>query len=217
MSYDSSVPASGQTLGGTRLQIQTNFADIATNFAINHEAFNDTGEGKHKFLQMPVQGSAPAVAASENGVYVKDDTGGVAQLFVRGEGTGSEYQLTHLANGVDAAIATCATNTEYSAGPPSLKGGWTFLAGSSASGSMLMQYGSVTNVAMKGTATTVTFPRAFGSAPYSICVTMEKSGNSPTADNIYVKNGTITASQFQIVSSDSSARIGYWYAIGTSI
>lgn len=212
MTYTPDIPQSGETLGGTRARINDNFQQIDTVVAVNHVAFNLSGEGKHKFLQMPVQSSAPSAASSEIAVYVKDDSSNVAQLFLRGEATGSEYQLTHLASGVDAEIATFGTNTEYDAGPPSLKGGWTFLPGTTA---MLMQYGSVTSLSTtSGNPTTVTFSRAFSAAPFSINISFEKGGNSPTTDNAYIKNGTITTTQFEIVTTDSSQRIGYWMAIG---
>jgi hypothetical protein len=93
MGFTPNIPASGQSLGATRDLIRNNFSTIDTTLAVNHIAMNASGQGKHKFLQMPVQGSAPATAASEIGLYSKDDVGGVARLFFRGESNGIEYQM----------------------------------------------------------------------------------------------------------------------------
>ena len=71
MTYTTDIPQSGDTLGGTRDRIRTNFEEIATVMAENHVAFNNADEGKHKFLQMPVQASAPATGASEAAFYVQ--------------------------------------------------------------------------------------------------------------------------------------------------
>lgn len=62
MSYTSNIPLSGESLGSTRDRINQNFQQIDTVLAVNHVPFNDAGEGKHKFLQMPEQASAPTTA-----------------------------------------------------------------------------------------------------------------------------------------------------------
>ena len=72
MTYNNNVPQSGQTLGNTRSPINTNFSLIASVEAVNHVAFNSSGAGKHKFLQMPEQGvapsGAPTTAVNEGGL-----------------------------------------------------------------------------------------------------------------------------------------------------
>ena len=106
MSYNNNVPQAGQTLGNTRQPINTNFALIDTVEAVNHVGFNLTGAGKHKFLQMPDQASAPTTAANEGGLYVKAVTGS-SELFYRKESNGTEIQLT----GVGGSIPTILTGS----------------------------------------------------------------------------------------------------------
>ena len=127
MSYTPSVPNSGDSLGSTRVAINTNFQQIDAVNSINHEAFNTADKGKHKFLQMPEQSSAPTTAADEGGLYTKVATNPAeTNLFFRGESDGKEYQLTR---SDQANNLTFGDDTNYDVGPPSLNGGWTFLPG----------------------------------------------------------------------------------------
>jgi hypothetical protein len=107
--YDSTVPQSGQTLGNTQSPIQTNFSIITTAQSVNHVTYDDADQGKHKFLQMPEQISAPSTAANEGALYTKVDTASVpkTQLFYRNESNGTEVQLT----GFGGSIATILTGT----------------------------------------------------------------------------------------------------------
>jgi len=49
--------------------ITENFEVLNTSNSVNHGAFNDPDQGKHKFMQMPEQGSAPSTAANEGALY----------------------------------------------------------------------------------------------------------------------------------------------------
>lgn len=180
------VPKSGQTLGGTQPLIQANFADIETDFKVNHENFNDTDAGKHKFLQMPEQGSAPATAAGEGGLYTKDANSEPC-LFYRRETNGDEVQLT-----------TSAT-------PTLAEDGYTFLPGG-----LLLQWGLETIPDF--TTTTVTFPTAFSAAPYNI-VASAKASTASEKSYGQVVNTPIAAS-FEWRNSTGTAAEVYWQAIG---
>lgn len=82
MPYNNNVPpASGGTLSGTRDPIRNNFTQIQTVSNVNHVDYDDADQGKHKFLQMPTQGSAPTTAATEGGLYVKNN-GSFDSLFL---------------------------------------------------------------------------------------------------------------------------------------
>lgn len=65
------IPNAGDKLKISQGQIQTNFSDLKNTFDVNHVALTGLGgdEGKHKFLQMPDQGAAPAVGATEYTLY----------------------------------------------------------------------------------------------------------------------------------------------------
>lgn len=198
MTYTRSIPNSGESLGGTRDRIRTNFEEIFDVVAINHTNFNELGEGKHKFLQMPIQASAPTTAASEGGFYTKT-VSGAAQAFFRSESNGSEYQMTSVS---DANIATFAVNSV--AYVDDNDGGWTFLPGG-----LILQYGRRTSPGSSGT---VTYPRAFpsGNAAFSIIVTNER--NSARSANINTAGSTSTVFNYFMETSGSTAL--NWIAIG---
>jgi hypothetical protein len=164
----------------------------------NHVAFNALGQGKHKFLQMPEQASAPITTADEGGFYTK--VAGETQLFFRGEGNGFEYQLT---KAIQASSTLFGVNTiAYVANND---GGWTFLPGG-----LLLQYGKRTTPGSSGT---ITFPVAFpsGTAPFSILtVLIANSGNLV----VTVKSSPApSATSFDYDCSSGSGGI-YWQAIG---
>jgi hypothetical protein len=189
MTYTSNVPLSGQTLGATRPLIETNFQQIATVMAVNHEAFNASGEGKHKFVQLTHQGSDPATAASEVVLYNKLGAGPAEQdLFMRAQSSSDIYQLTRVDNTNFAKFATSTGGNSS---------GWTFLPGG-----MLLQYGS-------GSATPVssniTFPKAFTNAPYS--VTIGQKGSNQT--NV----PSVTTTNFSVITPSGTSNF-YWMAIG---
>lgn len=94
MAYTSNIPTPNQRFKDSQSLIQSNFTDIANALAINHEAFNLPNVGKHKFLQMPIQGAAPATAANELGLYTKTGITTNIEMFIRRESSGSEIEFT---------------------------------------------------------------------------------------------------------------------------
>lgn len=91
MVYQPRPFAVDDTLVSSRDQIRTNFELIQTQFEANH--VNIANDGKHKFLQMPEQATAPTTAANEGALYTKA-VSGATQLFWREEGNGQETQIT---------------------------------------------------------------------------------------------------------------------------
>ena len=199
--YTENIPISGDTLGGTRDRIRTNFQLIASVEAINHVAFGSLGQGKHKFLQMPEQASAPTTAANEGGFYSKVGANPAeTNLFFRGESDGFEYQLTRV---ISASTASFSTNT-VALGSANGFGGWSFLPGN-----LLIQYGYFN----PNTSTTVQFPVAFAAIPFSVQLTLSADNNSTF--RVGVSTGTLTASQFVFEGTISShANPIYFMAIG---
>lgn len=203
MSYIPKPDASGDTLSASRDPIRTNFTILKDRFDENHVNLDGgAGGGKHSFLQMPNQGSAPPTAASESGFYAAA-VGGVSQLHFRGETTGSPYQLTVGTSGVDPAITEFGTNTAYVADHT---GGWTFLPGG-----LIMQYGARSTPGESGV---ITFPRAFPTAYFVITLTMSRNASS-SRQSVSVDNavGTLAAS-FAYRSTSSNTDPIYWTAIG---
>jgi hypothetical protein len=88
------LPNSGQSLGVTRIPINTNFSLIQSVFDKNHYDFNVTNAGKHMFLQMPVQGVTPTTLINE-GAFYSATAKGDAQAFWRFQSDGTSLQITN--------------------------------------------------------------------------------------------------------------------------
>lgn len=143
----------------------------------------------------------PATAVNEGGVYVDVGTSPAeANLFYRGENSGFNYQLTRA---ISASTASFSTNS-VALGSANGFGGWTFLPGN-----LLMQYGYFN----PNTSTTVIFPIAFTSTPFSVQLTPSVSSNTTVRTG--VSTGTLTNSQFVFQGSVNAAlNPVYFIAIG---
>ena len=99
MSFTPSIPASGQTLGNSRLQVLNNFASLRTTISNvtqpNHIDVNNSGAGKHIFLQMPNQtpGAANLPASGEGGMITRAISGNSELFYVR-DAVNTYYQMT---------------------------------------------------------------------------------------------------------------------------
>ena len=193
MSYQPRPTASGDTLAASRDPIRNNFSLIQTSLELNHGAFGAADQGKHKFMQMPEQGSAPTTAANEVALYAKQDPNapGEAAIFYRQEGSGNEYQIT----------TSHKTNlAQFGLSNP----GWTFLPGG-----LLMQYGTYTQASSSG-GTAVVFPTPFAATPYAI--TLELNRDSGTDASTMIK--ALSATGFTGRSTASGSHTAYYIAIG---
>jgi hypothetical protein len=100
MVYTVNIPQPDDNPSQSQPQLLANFQEINTVNSVNHVAYNVSGQGKHKFMQMPEQGAAPTTAANEGALYTKE-ANSITELFYRREGDGTEIQLT--TGGVTAA------------------------------------------------------------------------------------------------------------------
>lgn len=190
MPYKPTPPASGGTLSGTRDTIRNNFTQIETVNNVNHGAYDEADQGKHKFLQMPEQATANllATSATEIGLY---NSAVNNNLTLRSPSSGSSYQLT-VYN--DANIATFGSNP-----------GWTFLPGG-----LIMQYG--TNAAASSTGS-VAFPFSFTTI-YQVQVTSSRTGTGSNNNTILDTHGISNSGfSYKIDTNSGSAQIN-WIAIG---
>lgn len=189
MTYTPDLPISGTTLGGTRDRIRGNFQEIAAVVDVNHVSFNTLGKGKHKFLQMPNQVSAPVTLANESGFYAKQSLSPAeSNLYFRGENNGTEYQLT---KSDQINNATFATST-----------GWTFLPGG-----LRLQYGTATTT---GNTTVVVFPVALTVALYSLTATIVQSSTENISSGVDAR----TLIGFEFKKSGGGNRPFSWMVIG---
>lgn len=165
MTWTFGVPADGQSLGNSKLEIRNNFNLTYNTFNQNHYPPTDPLQGKHKFVVLPTT-TIPTTAVNEFAVYSKT-VNTISQLFYTSDNSTNEIQVT-AGNTTGVNFATLGTNTNYantSGGKP-ISGGWTYLPGG-----LIMFYGSInTNPLVTDT---VPYPFQFpsGNPAYSITLT----------------------------------------------
>lgn len=190
MPYNANIPQSGDKISTSQPQILGNFQEINTFVSVNHVDFNTADQGKHKFLQMPEQSSAPTTAANEGGLYTKESSLTTdTQLFWRRESSGTEIEFTNSS----AAIV-----------------GWTRLPSG-----ILLKWGNGT---LNGT-TTITFPVA-ASIPvfsniFNVQITPRQTGGS---NDVFANIISTAVASFDAFGSDLSLVAKnvdiFYYAIG---
>jgi len=95
MAYDSTIPQASDKIKDSQPQILANFSGIKTLVDINHVTFDDPNEGKHKYVSMPEQSSAPTVAANELALFSQEGTyTSVSELAFRRESSGDVVEFT---------------------------------------------------------------------------------------------------------------------------
>lgn len=144
MVYNENIPQATDNPSQSQAQILSNFREISTAFNTNHGNFNASDQGKHSFLQIPEQSSAPATSANEGGIYTKEENGST-QLFWRNESNGPEQQVTNISPN------TVGNNRD-----------WNFSDGQQ------MRLGTVVH---NGTTTPVTFSSPFSNFSYIVQIT----------------------------------------------
>lgn len=196
--FTPNIPAATDRPSASQSQIQSNFNAIQDDLNKNHVEISDlSNRGKHKFLQMPSQGSAPATSATEAALYMKTVVNQV-HLFYRRRGSGNEVQLT--------------------AGNPNVptlgNDGVTFIPGG-----LLLQWGQATinGSGTNGGITTISFSVNFsGTRPYSVTVTPFRTINN--SDTVYLVPGSFGVSSFDVRNTSSGGASGInticWMAIG---
>lgn len=189
------VPRTGQTLGVTKVPINSNFQTIYDYVSINHFPVDDGRAGKHRFVEIPSSGSIPSpLDATESTLYTKDALG-YPQFYATPGTSGNEYQLT------------CFSTTNFSdfggfAVGGGAQRGWTFLPGG-----LILNYGKVIFGSASGT---YTFAKAFSASPYSISL---QAQNTSDATRIIVDNANISSTSFKVLTN-SVNYIFYYTAIG---
>lgn len=151
MAYNNAIPQANDRLKDSQPQLLENFATISALLGVNHVIDPwispvDGNEGKHKWVSMPEQSSAPSTEVNEMALYTKE-SGGVANLFVRRENNGDELSLTsNSTNAFDGQI--------------------TFPSG------IIMKWGRTTGGALAGNNwTEITFSTPFPTSCYNIQLT----------------------------------------------
>ncbi len=194
MSYIPRPKASGDDLVSSRDPIRTNFTLLQDRFDENHVNLDGgSGGGKHSFLQMPVQASAPTTAASEGGLYVADDSGGAAQLFYREESNGTTNQLT---GGTVAAQGSITL-----AGGTVMKWGVSSVISGSSPQTLAITFSDDT--------------AAFANNLFSVQLTPSRASSSPGSTfGFWVSTTGFSTTGFTIVNNSGHSYAFRWLAIG---
>lgn len=97
------TPNAGQTLAQTRPDINANFANIDTQFAVDHVDYNTAGAGKHEKVTL-VNNAAATFAAGEMGMFNKTAAPtGIPDIWLA-RGTTAAFPMTgYVLGGTDAA------------------------------------------------------------------------------------------------------------------
>lgn len=69
MAYNANIPQPTDLLSASQPQILANFQALQTLIDVNHVDFASGNQGKHAFVEMPVQFPVPVTIAAEVGLY----------------------------------------------------------------------------------------------------------------------------------------------------
>lgn len=95
LGYQSNIPQPDDSFSKSQEDLLNNFQTLNIGFNKNHEDLNKPNDnGKHKFLNMPSQESAPTTTATEGALFTKDVSGNPC-LFFKEKSNGSELQITN--------------------------------------------------------------------------------------------------------------------------
>lgn len=95
MPYDNAIPQAADIISASQAQLLDNFIALQQLFEVNHVNFNQGGQGKHKWLTMPVQAPDPATAAGEMAMFTRTSAYTAApELCVKRENNGTVTEIT---------------------------------------------------------------------------------------------------------------------------
>jgi hypothetical protein len=194
--YQPNIPTGLVPLDQDYLNLQGNFQQLNIAYGVDHVPFNDTSgvppggiTGMHKNIHMIPQAAPAAIS-------------GIGQLFdtTNNDGYSNDQSLFFLTGGNQ--------NIKFTRNfmPVTTANGATFLPGG-----LVLQYGSSTAVA-SSSSTTITFPKPFITAVYSVNCTVVTSDNSTIRFSI-LNNATLTEFVTTQTSTSKFTNL-YWMAIG---
>ncbi len=195
MAYNNAIPNATDRITDSQQPLKDNFASISTFVGINHVQFDDAsgGQGKHKWLAMPVQSPAPtgSFLAGEVGMYSFADTITLKnELYVN-----KTNQVT-----VTQIPATASSLSIKSAAVPA-DPGWTYLPSG-----ILLRFGVVSGGPGTGLVTSV-FNTGVGISPaFNNLLSMQLTLiNSSTSDvDIAIRLVDFNAAQFRWLATKRS-------------
>lgn len=190
-SYNPNIPTGLVNLDVDYQNLKNNFSQLDTTYGVNHVKYSTVpNNGKHTFIEM-INSVPSGLAANEGTLYTKLN-GSKSDLYYTPDNSGNEYQLSN----VDAS----------NFGSFSSSNGWTFLPGG-----LILQYGAHNNASTTGT---ITYPKPFTTAVYSITLSFSRVGGS-TDQIVRVDSfSSVNKDNFEYFSSSSNNTPIFWMAIG---
>lgn len=95
MSFKSNIPVAADKLAQSQDDILNNFVGIKTLVDVNHVTFDAADQGKHNFIQFPVQNPVPTTGAGEVGFYSQTSAiTGQPELVFSHQSAGTTYEFT---------------------------------------------------------------------------------------------------------------------------
>lgn len=190
--YNPDIPQPGDNPSQSQDLILQNFQVINTAFNLNHGHLDDASlQGKHLFMQMPAQSSAPTTLANEGALYTRTSTlSGLVELVYERQSNGTTIEFTS---------SLQATN------------GWARLPSG-----ILLKWGQEVNITGNNAGNPINFPTgatipAFNSI-FTGYLTIQDSSGTP---DTFVTLGNISITGFNVVVSQrkttSSATGTFFY------
>lgn len=195
MAFNPNIPQPDDFQDESQTQLLANFQALKTLIDVNHETFGSANEGKHKYVTLPEQSSAPATSTNEMALYTKA-VSGVTQMFLKNENSGSEVNFT----------SATKTTTDGTLTLPS---------------GVILKWGQASTAASGKTSHTfgVAFPTAILTAYATISVIGGTEANAEANDRIvriydYTKTKISAVTYVDNVSRTRVSQSFTWFAIG---
>jgi hypothetical protein len=194
--YQPNIPTGTVNLDQDYLNIQGNFQQLDTSFAVDHLPFsNQTAQnGYHKEVHLvPMSTPSPTV--------------GYGQLFnaTINDGINTDQTLYFLTGG--GLLQQLTRNFVRSAAQT----GYTFLPGG-----LILMWGLATGIPPDGNLAVV-FPKIQGSIAFPTnCFNVQLTGlrNNNGGDGVFLSSGSVTIDGFTIRNGSGTINSAYWTAIG---
>jgi hypothetical protein len=199
MAYKQNIPQPTDELDTSQADMLGNFQAIRTLIGINHGNFGTAVEGKHTFIEFPVQGSDPATIPQEVALFCKNGpTSGVPELAFKRENNGTVAVFTE---------GTAAGNTGYTRLPSGALIKFALYNVASALGGVFFRQNTLTIGPVDPAFTEIDAVFVTAATPLNT--------DTPTSIPYFVRFGA-TATTFDIVTNSTKSG-GGWDAYQVSV
>lgn len=187
MAYNPSIPQATDALSQSQLDILNNFTSIGTTFDVNHVDFNAGADaGKHKYIQLPVQGANPPAVFGSGEVAIYS--------FLSGVTSQNELWINKKNQAANVQIPSTASILSVASSPGNNVSGWTYLPSG-----ILLKWGNSTATGN----TAITFPVAGDIPVFTDVMSMQLTtyANSAADTNTFIRLSSFTNLGFNCYGS----------------